>query len=193
MKTYIHILAFSFVLASTCVASEPIKFTGASWDNLAIPLGITPFYLNIDSPIKVKSVAIEMDLYIKGKFVRTISSGGMSTLNGRKPLKANCAIYFDSSKDEKNVKGTMVAQWEGLMDSTGWFDIPSSEFPIKKGNGSSALISKLESVGRFPVFCIAVDTSGPGENKSYTSFEKADDIVKNNPRSSIIIGYLKLE
>jgi hypothetical protein len=91
MKTIIA--ALTLALSSSLPAQE-ILFKSAQWDNLAIPLQITPFYLQIKSPTLVTAVSLEMDMYIKGEFTRTIASGGLRWDAKPAPMNVNSAIYF---------------------------------------------------------------------------------------------------
>ncbi len=177
-------LSSTLALTSSLPAQE-ISFKGAHWDNLAIPLQITPFYLQIKSPTPVKAVSLEMDMYIKGVFTRTIASGGLRWDEKPAPMNVNSAIYFKPI-DGGNIEGTVVIEWNG-SSGTSKFEVSEKELPISKGTGSGSIEQKLQSAGRVPVFRIVAGEGG------VTFPADPSDTAKSNPNSTVIIGYIKTE
>lgn len=165
--------------------AQEVKFTGPAWDSLATPLGITAYFLSIDSPVEAKRVTIEMDLYKKGVFVRTIPLNGASWDKAHK-LQLNMALYFPH---ESIPQGKCVLEWN-KSSAVGELDIPKAEFPLGKGGGSGAINSTIKPQGRVPVFLLITGTSGTRQTKFSSA---AEDTPKDNPEAHVIIGYLKTE
>lgn len=173
-----------FATAVPLMAGES-TFKGPSWDNLAIPLKITPFYIQIDHPTPVTSIEIEMDMFINGEFKRTISTGGLTRTTKPSPLNVNAAIYF-MPPDSGEIEFNAMVSWN---DSSGFsrLQIKESELPITKGVGSGAITEKIKIPGRTPIFRIIVG------DKGFTFPEDPFDTPKENPETTVLIGYLKAE
>jgi hypothetical protein len=182
MKTLIATL--TLVLTSSLFAQE-VSFRSAEWDNLAIPLQITPFYLQIESSSQVTEVLLEMDMYIKGEFIRTISSGGLQWKEKPAPLKVNSAIYFKQTDGEK-LEGTVVIEWNGSKGISK-FEVSENELPIRKGSGSEIIEGQIQSPARTPIFRIIAGEGG------VTFPADPTDTAKSNPNSTVLIGYIKTE
>lgn len=176
-----HLIILSLLIASASFAQE-IKFTNAPWDSLAIPLDISAYYLTVDSSTKGGSVALELDLYIKGRFIRTLSAGRLP-VGETKPLKANFALYLDPKNKEK-IQVTCVVDSEARRETKKLYLLPS-EFPMAEGTASAGNSTKIAASGRTPVFIL----SAGGD--SFTFTEVAEDAPKTNPNASVIIAYLK--
>jgi hypothetical protein len=182
MKTIIA--ALTLALSSSLPAQE-ILFKSAQWDNLAIPLQITPFYLQIKSPTLVTAVSLEMDMYIKGEFTRTIASGGFRWDAKPAPMNVNSAIYFKPI-DGGKLEGTVVIEWNGSR-VTSKFEASEEELPIAKGSGSGSIEQSIKTAGRVPVFRIVAGEGG------VTFPSDPIETAKSNPNSTVIIGYIKTE
>ncbi len=172
------------VLLSPLPASEPALRT-ASWDSLAIPLEIAPLYLQISSEALAKSVSIELDLYVKGEFKRTISSGGLSWTDKTVPLAINAAIYLMPSEEGES-KMVMVLEWDGAR-GVSRASFPQADFPFAMGMASGETGEPIHVPGRIPVFRAIAGGQG------YRLPKHAMDTPKENPEASVLIGYLKVE
>jgi len=178
----IRLIILSLLIGSGCLAQE-IKFTTTPWDSLAIPLDISAYYLTVESPTKLQSVELELDLYIKGRFIRTLSVGAMSVGEEASSLNANCALYLDQ-KDKETIQVTYVVDLPGGR-SSGKLNLLPSEFPMKKGTACSGNSTKIAPSGRTPVFTLLAGSS----SSSFSTV--AEDAPKANPNASVIIAYLK--
>jgi hypothetical protein len=180
-----HLIILSLLIASACFAQE-IKFTNAPWDSLAIPLDISAYYLTVDSSTKGGSVALELDLYIKGRFIRTLSAGRLP-VGETKPVKANFALYLYPNNPvliKDKIQFICVADSEARRETKKLYLLPS-EFPMAEGTASAGNSTKISASGRTPVFIL----SAGGD--SFTFTEVAEDAPKANPNASVIIAYLK--
>jgi hypothetical protein len=180
----VRLIILSLLISATCLAQE-IKFTHTPWDSLAIPLGIQAYYLTVDSSNKGGSVALELDLYIKGRFIRTISPVESMSVGDTKPLKANFALYLDTKNKEK-IQVTCVVDLPDQRMTAKKFDLLPWEFP-KHGSAALGYNTKIAASGRTPVFILEA-----GGN-SFKVATVAEDAPKENPNSSIIIAYLKTQ
>jgi hypothetical protein len=180
----VRLIILSLLISATCLAQE-IKFTHTPWDSLAIPLGIQAYYLTVDSSTKGGSVALELDLYIKGRFIRTISPVESMSVGDTKPLKANFALYLDTKNKEK-IQVTCVVDLPDQSMRVNKFDLLPWEFP-KHGSAALGYNTKIAASGRTPVFILEA-----GGN-SFKVATVAEDAPKENPNSSIIIAYLKTQ
>ncbi len=176
-------LALALVLACSLPGrAEEVKFSGSAWDSLAIPLGIPAYYLSIDSPVKAKKLSIEMDLYKKGVFVRTITVGGMARDEAH-AIRINAALYFP----HKDIpKGKVSVNWEGMRAAEN-LDISPVDFPVAEGSGAGEFQSGITTPGRTAVFQLIAGA----KNIKFTSV--AEDTPKENPDASVLIGYLITE
>jgi len=187
MKLHL-IIATILACAASSLSAQEIKLTTAEWDSLAFPLRMSPFYLTVNSSEKATSVALEMDLYVKGKFSRTIrplavDRAGLKDVAA--PLDLKCAITFAPSENDTS-EATVVLRWTGTGAGTR-FTISDEEFPIGSSQAGIAASSKIVAPGRIPVFAI---TAGGHGVKSVTNIE---EMPKENPGASVLVGYLKVE
>jgi hypothetical protein len=178
------IAALSVLLPAIVVADE-VRFRSAEWDSLAVPLKITPFYVEVESPKAAKSVSIEMDVFVKGSFTRTISAAGLSRAEEPRPLALKAAIYFMPPQGGK-IDGTVLLEWSGSR-SVGKFEATEQELPLLKGMGSAEASSAINTPGRTPLFVIVAGGDG------VTMAADPLDAPKRNPTSTVLIGYLKTE
>jgi hypothetical protein len=180
------ILAALFLSIATPIMADEIRFETAPWDSLAIPLGINAYYLHIDSPAVAKSARVEMDLYVKGKFVRTIVLTD-SSFEKPQSVQLKVAIYFKPSQADE-IPGVSVMTW-GQTTTVGHFEMTKSEWPLDRGAmGCSGRAGKIISPDRTPVFWILAGGVG-----GVTSDGPIPDFIKANPEASILVGYLKTE
>lgn len=185
MKT----LFIAIVLALTSsLTAQDITFKGADWDSPAIPLKLNPFYLTIESDLMVKSVGIEIDMYVKGKLTQTLATVKMSKGGDKTiplgPLK--CALYFPSGEGDL-INATAVLLMADGSRGISEFKIPAAQFLIGKGVAHGALGTKVTTTGRIPVFYMAV---GGG---NFRSGNDPDEVIGNNPDSTVLIGHLVAE
>jgi hypothetical protein len=180
-----HLIPLLFFTTSLSLIAGESSFKGAAWDSLAIPLKITPFYVQIDHTASVKSVTIEMDMFINGEFKRTISSGGLTRADKAAPLKLNAAIYFMPPKNGE-VESSLVIDWSG-SSGTSRNTISESDLPISKGVASGPITEEIKIPGRTPLFRIMVG------DKGFTFPADPLETSKENPGSTVLIGYLKVE
>jgi hypothetical protein len=178
-----HLIALVFLATSIPSIAGEITFKGASWDSLAIPLRITPFYIQIDHPASVTSVSIEMEMFIDRKLKKTISSGGLTRTDKAVPLKVNAAIYFMPPRNGE-VESSLVIDWGG-SSGVSRTKISESEFPISKGVASGAITEEIKIPGRTPIFRIMVGDGG------FTFPADPLETPQGNPGSTVFIGYLK--
>lgn len=175
----------------TLVAREEVQITGAAWDSLAIPLRIVPIYVDVENATPVRSVQIEMEVYGKGELKRTITTGGLSSgseKDGGQPAPASlkAAIYFRPGEGG-NVDGMTVVTWHGMYISAP-FTAKQEEIPFTGGSGSGAFSAKLAVPGRSPIFKAIFGGSG-----GFVGSDDPQEVVRLNPESTVIIGYLKTE
>lgn len=175
----------------TLIAREEIQITGAAWDSLAIPLKIVPIYVDIENATPVRSMQIEMEVYGKGELKRTITTGGLSSggeKDGGQPAPASlkAAIYFRPA-DGGKIDGTTVITWGGMVISAP-FTATEEEIPITGGSGRGAFSAKLAVPGRSPIFYAICGGKG-----SFVGSPDPQELVRRNPESTVIIGYLKTE
>jgi hypothetical protein len=184
----VRLIILSLLISSTCLAQETqeIKFTTTPWDSLAIPLDISAYYLTVDSSTKGGSVALELDLYIKGRFIRTMSPVGSMSVGDTKPLKANFALYLDRKNKEKIQLICVVDLPDQRMESKK-IDLLPWEFPINECRAALGCNTKIAASGRTPVFILHAG------GYSFKVATVPEDAPKQNPDGSIIIAYLKTQ
>jgi hypothetical protein len=181
------LLPLLMICSSPLLTAQDINFKGAAWDSLAPTLNITPFYLTIKKPLEVKSVSVEIDLYVKGALVKTFSSGGFSGAD-KAPLQLNHALHFMPPKDG-TISVTTSLDWGGSQSRTS-FSISESTLDgiqFLKGFGCSAMTSEFDKPGRWPVFNIISGTN------SFINHVTVPELIRANPDSIVLIGYVKAE
>lgn len=184
MKSLLVLLSLLAPLA--LFAKEEIEFKGAEWDSLALPLKIVPFYVEIENASPVTGVEIEMDVYVKGELKRTISTGKLSSTDKPAPASVKAAFYFRPMEGGK-IDGTTVLTWRGMF-ITAPFTATEEEIPMHGGKGSGAFSRKLVVPGRSPIFKAMFGGRG-----GFSGSDNPQEVVRGNPESTIIIGYLKTE
>ncbi len=175
----------------TLLAKEEVRITQEAWDSLAIPLRIVPIYVEIENATPVRSVQIEMEVYVKGVLKRTITTGGLSSGGGSEdgqpgPASLKAAIYFRPT-DGGKVDGMTVVTWHGMVMSAP-FTAKEEEIPMHGGQGSGAFSGKLAVPGRSPIFKAMFGGRG-----GFTGSDDPQEVIRLNPESTVIIGYLKTE
>jgi len=181
------ILALLSVLAPlTLLAKDEIRIHGETWDSLTIPLKIVPIYLEIEDAAPARSAQIEMEVYVKGKLKRTISTGAMNKDEQEKSSSVKAAIYFRPVEGGK-VDGTMVLAWRGMRVASP-FTSTEEEIPMHGGQASGAFSGKLVVPGRSPIFYAVFGGKG-----GFAGAGDPQEVVRLNPESTVIIGYLKTE
>lgn len=178
------VATLGLVMAGRSAAQE-VKFTMAAWDSPLVPLGITPYYLRVNSPTKARVVEVGMDLYLKGAYVRTISFGKATALKPQ-PLKVNCAVYLNPGEDG-TVAGTSVMDWGGSR-ITQKFTLTAEEFPMKEGlTQAFEGATKMPFAGRTALFVLLAGPGGFGLPASIVEAPAA------NPKLSALMGCLRSE
>jgi hypothetical protein len=169
------------------ILAPEVKFTSAAWNDLSIPLGITPFYLEIDSPVKARKVSVEMDLYAKGVFKRTLSTMTIG-FQEEKRLDLKSAIYFQPQADG-TIKGTCVIHPAAGGRGISYFNLSQSELPLAEGASTYSVgETKISEAKRIPVFVILA-----GAPRGVSMADNPEDAPKANPDAFVIVGYLKKE
>lgn len=184
MKALLALL--SLLAPLTLLAKEEIQVKGAEWDSLAIPLKIMPIYVEIENATPVRSVQIEMDVYVKGELKRTISLGKLGNESDPAPASVKAAIYFPPAEGGK-VDGTVVMTWHG-MRMVAPFTATEAEMPVRGGQASGAFSAKLTVPGRSPIFKAMFGGRG-----GFVGADDPQEVIRLNPESTVIIGYLKTE
>lgn len=184
MKTLLVLLSLLAPLA--LFAKEEIEFKGAEWDSLALPLKIVPFYVEIENASPVTGVEIEMEVYVKGELKRTISTGKLSSTDKPAPASVKAAIYFRPTEGGK-VDGMTVLTWRGMRIASP-FTATEEEIPMRGGQGSGAFSRKIAAPGRTPIFKAMFGGRG-----GIVGADDPQEVIRRNPESTVIIGYLKTE
>ncbi|OJV15380.1 MAG: hypothetical protein BGO12_21795 [Verrucomicrobia bacterium 61-8] len=170
----------------TLLAREEIQVKGAAWDSLAIPLKVVPIYLDIENATPVRSVEIEMEVYVKGELKRTIILGKLGQEKDLPSASVQAAIYFRPAEGGK-VDGTVVMTWHG-MRMVAPFTSTEEEIPMHGAQGMGAFSGKLAVPGRSPIFKAMFGGRG-----GLTGADDPQEVIRLNPESTVIIGYLKTE
>lgn len=184
MKALLALL--SLLAPLTVLAEREIQVKGAEWDSLAIPLKIMPIYVEIENATLVRSVQIEMDVYVKGELKRTISLGKLGNERDPAPASVKAAIYFPPAEGGK-VDGTVVMTWHG-MRMVAPFTATEEEMPVRGGQASGAFSAKLAVPGRSPIFQAMFGGKG-----GFVGADDPQEVIRLNPESTVLIGYLKTE
>jgi hypothetical protein len=177
-------IAFAFLLSTGTRANE-IEFHTPAWNDLSIPLGITSFYLDVNSKLTARDVLIEVEVYNHGKLRRTITSTETMVMkeSPAQPLNLKCALYF-IPKDE-NYTGKIVFSWHGGM-GTGDLSVPKTDLNFDKGMAPAAFSSELKDSPRTPVFQVVTGIS----HMSVGAGSSPEGLVAANPDAVVLIGYL---
>jgi hypothetical protein len=184
MKALLALL--SLLAPLTLLAKEEIQVKGAEWDSLAIPLKIMPIYVEIENATPVRSVEIEMEVYVKGELKRTIAPGKLGKERDLPTASVKAAIYFRPAEGGK-VDGTVVMTWHG-MRMVAPFTSTEEEMPVGGGQASGAFSTKLAVPGRSPIFKAMFGGRG-----GFVGADDPQEVIRLNPQSTVIIGYLKTE
>lgn len=181
MKSFLAALILATV---TPLFANEIKFETAPWDSLAIPLEINAYYLSIDSSVEAKSAKLELELLVKGVFVRTIELASLA-MSKPKALKFDAAIYLKKPESDQ-IPGFAATTW-GVGGSRTPFTITTTELPAGS-IGGAALPGKIPTSGRTAAFYIVSNKSG-----GITFHDSISETIKANPEASLLVGYLKTE
>lgn len=109
------LLVFGVLMAAACCRADDIKMRGAEWDDLATALEVTPFFLEIQSSTKARSVKLLMEIHQEGKLVRTISSTGFNVLKGQeaKPINLKSSLFFVPKNNLRDYAITWAVNYDG--------------------------------------------------------------------------------
>ncbi|MGB8356371.1 MAG: hypothetical protein WCD79_20905 [Chthoniobacteraceae bacterium] len=166
-----------------------IDFHGPAWNDLSIPLGITSYYVEVNSDQTAKSVGLVLEIYKQGKLVRTIRSfpGGFD-----KEFKLNVkfGIYFvPKPNPAQGYTLTFAQKW---LESSGSSktDVPLSDIDLSGAVGSGGFTSPVGALKMVPLFCIVVPNPTNATPATVIG-DTVDDCVKENPDATVLIGYLE--
>lgn len=133
--------------------------------------------------MEAKSVKLELELLVKGEFVRTIELASL-TMSNPKSLKFNAAIYL-KKPESGQIPGFAATTWS-VGGSRTPFTITTTELPAGS-IGGAAVPGKIPTSGRAVFYIVS------NKNGGITFHDSISETIKANPEASLLVGYLKTE